>query len=49
VASLEEDKLVVFYYLNSSKIWPDKKGDIWPYMRGTTIYGHVVVGFICYL
>jgi len=26
VASLEEGNLVVFYYLNASDIWPDKRG-----------------------
>jgi hypothetical protein len=25
MASLEGDNLVVFYYLNVSKIWPDKR------------------------
>jgi hypothetical protein len=24
--SLEGDKLVVFYYLSTSEIWPDKRG-----------------------
>jgi hypothetical protein len=30
VASFEGDNSVIFYYLGSSKIWPDK--------RGTTVY-----------
>ena len=29
VASLEGDNSVVFYYCSASKIWPDKKGDLW--------------------
>jgi hypothetical protein len=23
------DNLVIFYYLNASKIWPDKRGGLW--------------------
>ena len=26
VATLEEDELVVFYYLTASEIWPDERG-----------------------
>jgi hypothetical protein len=37
VASLEGDNLLVFYYLSSSEIRPDKRGDLWwewPYKTG---------------
>jgi len=26
--SIERDNLIVFYYLSSSKIWPDKRDDL---------------------
>jgi len=29
VASLEGDNLVVFYYLSTSKIWPEKNSGLW--------------------
>jgi hypothetical protein len=28
VASVQRDNLVVFYYLGSFEIWPDKKGGL---------------------
>ena len=40
VASLEGEKLVVYYYLNAFESWPDKRGDLWwkwPYKKGTTV------------
>jgi hypothetical protein len=36
MASLEGDCLVVFYYLNTFEIWPDKRDGLWwewPYKR----------------
>ena len=36
VGSLERDNLVVFYSLNASEIWPDKRGGI-IYKRGTIV------------
>ena len=29
VVCLEENNLVVYYYINESEIWPDKRGGIW--------------------
>jgi hypothetical protein len=29
VTSLEEDKLVVFYYFSAFDIWSDKRGGLW--------------------
>jgi len=31
VGSLVEDKSVVFYYLDVSKVWPDKSGQLYPF------------------
>ena len=36
----EGDNLLVFYYLNTSNIWPDNRGGLWwegSYKRGTTV------------
>jgi hypothetical protein len=40
VASLEGDYFIVFYNLNVSEIWPDKRCGLWwegLYERGTTV------------
>jgi hypothetical protein len=29
VAFLDEDSLVVIYYLSGSEIWPDDRGGLW--------------------
>jgi len=41
VAFLDGDNLLVFYYLCSYEIWPDKRGGLWwewSYKMGTSVH-----------
>ena len=52
MTSLDSENLVVFYYLNVSEIWPDKRGCLWwewPYKRGSILIQFIVFYLIIFL